>query len=136
MIYGAHPKNILDNPGVDMIKSIPSTWDETVALPISEIGEIAAFARRKGNAWFLAILNGSSAKTVKAPLSFLGRGKYEALVIRDKMDDPAAFGIENANANNSEVLSIEMRVGGGFIARFNRGGLVMNEKRQTGNSNF
>jgi hypothetical protein len=30
------------------IKSIPSTWDETHVLPFSEIGEVAAFARRHG----------------------------------------------------------------------------------------
>jgi len=31
MTYAAHPKNILVNPGVEMIKSIPSIWDETIA---------------------------------------------------------------------------------------------------------
>src|SRR5260221_9464341 len=46
MIYGAHPKNILENPAVDIIKSIPSVWDETRVLSMSEIGELAAFARR------------------------------------------------------------------------------------------
>ena len=61
MIYGAHPKNILENPAVDLIKSIPSIWDETIALPVSEIGEIAAFARRTGDTWFLAIMNGETA---------------------------------------------------------------------------
>jgi alpha-glucosidase len=85
MIYGAHPKTILENPAVEMIKSIPSTWDETIVLLVSEIGEIAAFARRKGNAWFLAILNGPSATTVKIPLSFLGSTGYSSLIVRDKL---------------------------------------------------
>ena len=65
-------------------------WDETVVLPISEIGETAAFARRKGSTWFLAILNGPDAKSVKIPLSFINGGNYSALLARDKMDDPAA----------------------------------------------
>jgi len=42
---------------VDLIKSLPSDWDETIVLPPSEIGEVAAFARRSGEAWFIAILN-------------------------------------------------------------------------------
>ncbi len=43
LTYGAHPKTILANPAVEMIKSIPATWDETIVLPVSEIGEVAAF---------------------------------------------------------------------------------------------
>jgi len=118
MIYGAHPKNILANPAVDMIKSIPSTWDETIVLPVSEIGEIAAFARRKGKSWFLAVLCGRAAKTVKIPLTFLSNGKHNAMLVRDKTDDPATVSIENVTASRSETLNIEMRAGGGFIARF------------------
>src|SRR5436305_5626034 len=47
MIYGAHPKHILENPAADLIKRIPSTWDETRVLAPSEIGELAVFARRR-----------------------------------------------------------------------------------------
>jgi alpha-glucosidase len=118
MIYGAHPKSILDNPAVEMIKSIPSTWDETVVLPVSEIGEIATFARRKRDRWFLAILCGPDARSVKIPLSFLAGRKYSAMIVRDKMDDPAAVNIENSTLSNRDTLNIEMRLGGGFIARF------------------
>jgi alpha-glucosidase len=118
LIYGAHPKNILENPGVDLIKSIPSVWDETIALPVSEIGEIAAFARRNGNDWFLAIMNGPTGRTVKIPLSFLGRGQYQAMLVRDRMDNAAAVEIEKSKHVRADQLTIEMRAGGGFIGRF------------------
>lgn len=118
MIYAAHPKNILENPGVEMIKSIPSVWDETIVLPVSQIGEIAAFARRKGNVWFLAIMNGSTGRTVKIPLSFLGSGVYRAMVVRDRLDEAAALRIENIVSRKNDSLTVEMRGGGGFIARF------------------
>ena len=49
LVYAAHPANILANPAADIIKSIPSVWDETVVLSVSAIGEVAAFARRAGN---------------------------------------------------------------------------------------
>jgi alpha-glucosidase len=32
-----------------LIESLPSVWDETIVLPISEIGERAALARRSGD---------------------------------------------------------------------------------------
>jgi alpha-glucosidase len=118
MIYAAHPKNILENPAAEVTKSIPSVWDETVVLPASEIGELAAFARRRGDTWFLAIMNGPAAKTIKVPLSFLGGGKYRATLVRDRLEDPAAVKMEEAAASRSDTLTVEMRGGGGFIGRF------------------
>jgi alpha-glucosidase len=122
MIYGAHPKNILENPAVDLIRSIPSIWDETIALPVSEIGEIAAFARRTGDTWFLAIMNGETAKTVRIPLSVLGKSIYVAMLVRDKMEDPAAVKIEGLGITRADqiTLTIELRAGGGFIGRFSK----------------
>jgi alpha-glucosidase len=120
LTYGAQPKNILENPGVEMTKSIPSVWDETIVLPPSEIGEVAVFARRSGDRWFLAILNGLAARTIKVPLSFLGEGEYRVMLIRDSSDDAAAVKIENATLKRSDSLVIELREGGGFIARFSR----------------
>jgi alpha-glucosidase len=120
MIYGAHPKNILDNPAVDMIKSIPSTWDETIVLPPSEIGETAVFARRKSGTWFLAMLNGSAAKSINVPLSFLPRREQNAMIVRDNMDDAASVVIENKSVGNRDSIKVEMRAGGGFIARFGK----------------
>jgi alpha-glucosidase len=118
LIYGAHPKNILANPAVDIIKSIPSVWDETIALPQSEIGELAAFARRSGSMWFLAIMNGATARTVKIRLAFLGRDKYQATLARDWKDEAAAITIGNASIGRNDSLTIELRAGGGFIGRF------------------
>jgi alpha-glucosidase len=118
MIYGAHPKSILENPAVELIKSIPSVWDETVVLPVSGIGEIAAFARRTGTRWFLAVMNGATARSVRLPLSFLGRGKHRGLLVRDEPENPAAVRIENSVVRRTEQLAIEMRAGGGFVARF------------------
>jgi alpha-glucosidase len=118
LVYGAHPKNILTNPAVDIIKSIPSVWDETSALPACEIGELAAFARRSGSTWFLAVMNGSTARTVRIPLAFLGGDKRQATLARDRKDEAAALTIENVFVTRNDSLTIELRAGGGFIGRF------------------
>ncbi len=120
LTYGAQPTNILKNPGVEMMKSIPAVWNETIVLPVSEIGEIAAFARRSGNTWFLAILNGPSAKTINIPLSFLGKDEYRAMLVRDNKNDDAAVEVENTTSKSSDTLVIELSDGGGFIARFSK----------------
>jgi len=120
MIYGAHPKSILENPAVEIIKSIPSVWDETVVLPPSEIGELAIFARRRGNIWFVGILNGEVAKAVRLRLSFLGVGRYRATFVRDEKDQADAVKIEKSFVSHGSQLIVEMRAGGGFVARFQR----------------
>ena len=71
----AHPADILANPSVDVLNSIPTPWDETVVLPFSEIRQIAGFARRSGDTRFLAIANGPTARNVRVNLSaFLAGG--------------------------------------------------------------
>jgi alpha-glucosidase len=119
LVYAAHPANILANPAAGMIKSIPSTWDETVVLPVSAIGETAAFARRKGNTWFLAVNNGPVARSVRVDLSFLGTGSYHSMLIRDT-GEAAAVKTETLTLRSSDSLYIDMRSGGGFVGRFAR----------------
>ncbi len=118
LVYGGHPRSLLENPAAELIKAIPSVWDETVVLPPSEIGELAVFARRKGDAWFLAVLNGPTARTLRVPLTFLGRGTFQSLVARDMADNPAAVKVEHSPAAADQVLTIDLRPGGGFLGRF------------------
>src|SRR5262249_27756879 len=104
-------------PCAPMIKSIPAVWDETIVLPVSEIGEVAAFARRSGDTWFLAVVNGPTTRDVRIPLTFLGAGEYRALTVCDRKDDPAAVRIAETPARRGAALAVELSNGGGFIAR-------------------
>lgn len=122
LTYGANPRTLLDHPAVEMIKSIPATWDETVVLPPSGIGEVAVFARRKGDTWFLAVLNGPAARTVKIPLAFLGDGKFQALEVRDDPADPAAVRVARAAVNRDGSVTLDLPAGGGFVGRYPKGG--------------
>jgi alpha-glucosidase len=129
LVYAAHPANMLANPTVDVLKSIPSTWDETVVLPVSEIRQVAAFARRSGNTWFIAVTNGPTARNVRIDLpSFLSRGaqpqggrgaSYQATLVRDTAE-PADVKIEHLTLGASDSLSVDLRSGGGFVAMLKR----------------
>jgi len=120
MIYGAHPQHILENPAAELIKTIPSVWDETIVLPQSEIGELAGFARRSGHVWFVGIMNGLKGISIRVPVGFLGSGKYKAMLVRDQMDEPAGVKIEHQSLSHRDNLIIKMRAGGGFVARFTK----------------
>jgi alpha-glucosidase len=116
LCYAAHPANMLANPTADVLKSIPSVWDETIVLPPSEIGDVAVFARRRGDMWFVAVTNGIDAKTIKLDLSFL-KGNYRATLLRDT-GEAAAVKIENVTVAAADSLFLNLRSGGGFVARF------------------
>jgi len=119
LTYAANPENILSNPAVDVIKSIPSTWDETIVLPGSEIGELAAYARRKGDTWFVAIMNGANQKTISIPLTFLKPDKsYEAVVVEDQPNDPASVNLRHQSLNQHDVITLKLSGGGGYIGMF------------------
>jgi alpha-glucosidase len=120
LTFAAHPATILGNPCGPLIKSIPAAWDETVVLPASRIGEVAAFARRTGDTWFFAVVNGPTARTLRVPLSFLGPGEYLALTICDRETDPAAVQVNELPARPGDTISIALSAGGGYVARFGR----------------
>jgi alpha-glucosidase len=63
-------------------------------------------------------MNGPDPRSVTIPLAFLGNGKYEALLVRDRMENPAALTLERSTVTKGNGLTIEMRAGGGFIGRF------------------
>jgi len=120
LVYGGHPQSLLDNPAVDVIRSIPAVWDETRALPQSAVGELAAFARRSGDRWFLGVLNGRQPRTLRLPLSFLGKGRYQATFVADHRENGAAVELERRAVTARDSVSLSMRDGGGFVARFTR----------------
>lgn len=118
LTIAAHPQSVLDNPALDVIKSIKPVWDETIVLPDSKIGELSVFARRSGDMWVLAVMGAGPSKTLHVPLSFLPEGSYKATYVRDNMEKPDGVIIEKTAASRNEVLTVQLADGGGFIGRF------------------
>jgi alpha-glucosidase len=119
LTYAAHPDTLLASPAVEIIKTIPPFWDETIVLPGSEIGELAAFARRKGNSWFIAAMNGTQPKKLAIPLTFL-KGNYKVLEAKDDESNSASIIMNNINYSDKDVIELDLAPGGGYIARFSK----------------
>jgi alpha-glucosidase len=122
LVYGGHPASLVANPAVEMIRSIPSVWDETRVLPPSAIGEVAIFARRSGDRWFVAAMNGPAARTVTLDLGFLPKRPYDALLVTDKPDDSAGVEVARRQVDPGQPLEIPVRGGGGFVVRLSPAG--------------
>lgn len=118
LTFAASPANILANPAVEVIKSISAVWDETVVLEGSEIGKVAAFARRKGNDWFVAVINGTDARTLEVNLEFLGKGRYGGVVVKDQPGESGAVELESRTARRGDKMAVDLQPGGGWVARF------------------
>ncbi|NOW93521.1 glycoside hydrolase family 97 protein [Mucilaginibacter sp. SG564] len=118
LTYAASPQHLLENPGGDIIKSIPSTWNETIVLQPSAIGELAVFARRKGNTWFLAVMNGAQPKNIQISLSFL-KASAKCSSLTDDPDNTGALKTQNSVVKPTDVVSLSLGTGGGYVARFN-----------------
>ncbi len=131
LTIAAHPQSVLDNPALDVIKSIKAVWDETVVLgsptqndalggplPGSKVGELSIFARRSGAMWMLAVMSAGPARTIQVPLSFLGDGPYRASLVRDNREKADAVVVEDRTVRRNETLTIDLADGGGFVGRF------------------
>jgi len=114
MIYAEHGKKLLDWPGREMIKDIPSTWDETKyieGMPAEHI----VIARRKGEDWYIGGMT-DKARTIDIPLNFLNDGKkYQALIFTD--DTHTTMKRETKQISSNDKLSLNLLERGGFAVR-------------------
>jgi alpha-glucosidase len=115
LCYADHPTNYLNNPALDVMKAIPSVWDETIVLPGSNIGKCAAFARRSGKIWFIGVINGADATTLDLPLDFLGRGKYQMIQLGDAPDRDDAWQRDGKSVASRDSVHLALRRGGGCV---------------------
>jgi alpha-glucosidase len=115
--WADNPNFYLESPALELIKRIPSVWDQTIVLPGCKIGELAGFARRKGNDWFIGVINGSNNKQEFGfDLSFLGKSNYKAMIARDKTGERTAMAVENAVVWEKQKIVVDLEAGGGFAA--------------------
>ena len=115
------PSNVLNHPVREIpefLKSLPTVWDETRVLPGSKIGGLAVLARRHGNCWFVAAVDGDSALEYHLDLNFLSDGKWDAALIADGSDSPLAVKGWHEPVTSATTLSFKLLSGGGFVAKF------------------
>ena len=105
--------------GLDFLKVVPTTWDDTRALH-GEPGDYVAIARRSGEAWFVGGMSDEEARTLELPLDFLGDGRYRAEIWADApetADDPRALRRHERTVTAADTLTAAMAPGGGYAAR-------------------
>jgi alpha-glucosidase len=108
-------QDFIGNPAEDLLRHLPSTWDETIVLPGSEIGKTIGFARRRGQEWYIGVLNGAADASLQMDMSFLRSGSWQAEVFGDDPANPASFKRESKSVKADDKLMIKMSPRGGAV---------------------
>lgn len=117
LIFAADMEDMLSSSGRSFIESVPVTWDETIVLPESEIGELAALVRRKGDVWYLAVLNGEEPKTFDTKLDFLPKGKYKMEIAVDAPGNRKLIEVKESKIQSGHRIKEDLMSGGGLVVR-------------------
>lgn len=111
-----HYKFYVESPMFDLFQTLPTTWDETRVLSCTEMGKVVAYARRKGDVWWIGVMNGAEERTINLSLDFL-KSKKNATLVYDNSSSNTAIDRQENTLSPSDKLSIKMAPGGGFVAR-------------------
>jgi len=121
LCFGGHPKDFIANPAKDVLMALPATWDETRVLKGTEPGSVVAEARRKGDQWFVAVMNGGSASNLDLSLDFLGAGKWKSSQLFDVKGKPDAWDRHEGAVTRTDHIRLDLAPRGGFVGWIRRG---------------
>jgi alpha-glucosidase len=96
--------------GVDFLKLVPASWDETRFIA-GDIGDYVAIARRSGQDWYIGAMT-DQARTVELPLDFLGAGAFRARSWQDGASVSTLRVAEQAVARGQR-LKLKLAANGG-----------------------
>jgi alpha-glucosidase len=117
-----HPDNILNQPGSDFLKIVPTTWDD-IKFISGYPGDYIAIAKRSGDNWFIGVMNNSFEKNVDLNLSFIPAGNYEAETWSDTKNsdkEPKELKKTIMSFESPGIFKVSMAKNGGFVAVLKR----------------
>lgn len=99
--------------GLEFVKDVPVTWDETRILQ-GDIGEYIVSARRKGQDWYIGAMTNETGREVSVPLNFLSKGNYRAQLWEDGITISTLKKTEFMQ-NQKQTLTLKLAPSGGAV---------------------
>jgi alpha-glucosidase len=103
-------------------RDLPTVWDESYGVE-GEIGEYFSLLRKKGDNWYYGAITNKDARTLSLPLTFLGKGQFEATIYADTPEtdkDARKINIETKTVSASDTLKIKLEREGGQTIVFKK----------------
>lgn len=93
-------------------------WAESRTLS-GVIGDSIVMARRTGDVWLVGACTDEEARTLEIPLSFLGKGRFEATIFADTpkthwRKDRESYRIERRKVRSTDTIHAWLAPGGGY----------------------
>ena len=112
------PDNYRKSPaGLDFLKAVPTTWDETRVL-LAEVGNYITVARKSGTTWYLGSMTGADGRSLTIPMNFLGEGSYVAQIWKDNTDAGAKATdviVQTRTVTRADLIPAKLAPGGGQV---------------------
>jgi alpha-glucosidase len=102
---------------LDYLKSIPTVWDETIALD-GKVGDYAIIARKSGLTWYVAGMTDWDRRKVNVTLPFIGEGNYKASIYQDGINadrNGKDYVLLERTIDKTNSVEMKMAPGGGFV---------------------
>ena len=117
LCFGDYPENYLRSPAAAFLKSLRPVYDETRILSGSEIGACVALAKRRGDAWWVAVENGACDRKISLSFDFLGAGEWSLDGFASERGNPRAMRAVRLPVTSASSVPLELEPCGGFVAR-------------------
>lgn len=111
-----YPEAYEGQAGFEFIERVPTVWDDTRVLN-GEVGKYITIARQKDEAWYIGSMTNWDPRDLDIPLSFLGKGEYEAQIFADGADAAeiaTSVRITTERVKAVGTLKIHLAPGGGL----------------------
>ena len=111
------PSNYLQEAEcTDFIASVPTVWDETIALD-GKIGEYVVMARRKGDSWYIGALNGWNERDLEIDPGFLPETVRRGIAFQDGVNaHRAARDYKKVEVSlEGRKVKVHLAPGGGYV---------------------
>ncbi len=114
-----YPAAFSEGLGLDFLRKVPTTWNETRVLAGS-VGDFISIARRHGKDWYVGSMTDWTARELALPLDFLPPGDFAAEIYSDgpraeSVPSEAVFSSFLVSA--SDTLAVRLAPGGGQAVR-------------------
>ena len=100
----------------DFLRTLPNSWDDVKCIEVYP-GKLYVVARKAGNKWYVAGINGENInKELTLDLSFLKNKKGQLIVSGVENKDEPSFDVKNIVITVSGKMNITLKGNDGFVA--------------------
>lgn len=122
-LFSGNPSQAwLEPKFMELLGSVPTTWDETIILD-GKVGEYIVTARKKAEKWFIGGMTDWTARDINIKFDFLDQGSYKTTICKDGVNADryaADYIVTDTTVKKNDAVNVHLAPGGGFLIRLEK----------------